>query len=78
MQEQKTVIFSIHNRNSPSIPICCSAFRYDNNEALDSVLQIISSHQLDNDISSVVPVYSLVTCVSLRNYVGCMTIFLMV
>lgn len=79
MQEQKTVIPSIHNQNSSSIPVCCSALRYENNEAVDSALQIISSHdQMNNEISGVVPVYSLVTCVSLMNYVGCMAIFLMV
>ena len=59
MQEQKTVILSTHNQNSPSIPICCPALRYKNNEALDSDLQIIGSYdQLDNNISSVMSVYS--------------------
>lgn len=78
MQEQ-ILILSIHNQNSPSIPICCLALRYRNNEVLDSVLQTPSSHhQLDNDISSVMPVYSLVTRVSLISHFACIAAFLTV
>lgn len=64
MQEQILILLN-HSQNSPSIPINCLAFIYKKNESLHSVLQVIGSHQLDNEISSAMPVYNLVTCVFL-------------
>lgn len=77
--QEPILILSIHSQNSPSIPICCLALRYRNNEALDSVLQTTGSHhQLDNDISSVTPVFSLVTRVSSVSHFACTAAFLTV
>lgn len=57
--QKEILILSIDNRNSPSIPLCCPALGYKNTKALNSVLQIsVSHHQLDNEISSVMPLYS--------------------
>lgn len=60
MQEQTLILFK-HRQNSASIPIYCLASIYKNNEALHSVLQVIGSHWLDNEISSAMPVYNLIT-----------------
>jgi len=65
---QKAVVLSIHNQNSPSLPIRCPALRHKNNAAFNLTLQIIGSHhQLDNEISGIASVYSSVTCVSVIN-----------
>lgn len=68
MQEQTLILFN-HSQNSASLPIYCLAFIYKNNEALHSVLQVTGSHWLDNEISSAMPVYELVTCVFLMSLI---------
>lgn len=77
MQEQKIIILPIHTQNSLPISICCSALKYNHYEALNSDLQISNSDdKLDNYISSAMPVYDLVPCVSLMNCFGYVTISL--
>lgn len=68
MQEQTLILFN-HSQNSTSIPIYCLASMYKNNEALHSVLQVTSSHWLDQEISSAMPVYHLPICVFLMSLI---------